>query len=317
MSAPAAAETVEPKPTAIAARPAMDFVPRNVDEAFRMAEMLGKSGLLPEAVRGKPFDVLVILMTGAEFGISPMAALREVYVVKGKGYISSLMKQGLVLSSPHCEYFRLVESNAKRAIYETKRRGAPEPVRLAFTIEEAIAAGLASAKPGGQDNWSKYPTLMLRRRCGGQLADDVYPDVTRGLGSSDDELVEAIEQERTFSGTTAPTAPNPVKTKSNTSARAPKAAAPPADAEVVDPVTGEVTSAPAPDAPPVPPSPVPAAEANADVELMAQIEAFWTAAKTRDDVMATIPLLKKLSAEVQAAYRSRYNAKLQEMSHAK
>lgn len=287
--------TTPPIETKLAERPAMAFVPKNVDEAYRMAEMLGKSGLLPDVLKGKPFDVLVILLTGAEFGISPMAALREVYVVKGKGYISSLMKVGLIKQSPLCEYFRLVESTAKKATYATKRRG-EEEVRMSFTIEEAIQAGLATGRPGGQDNWSKYPTLMLRRRCEGQLADTVYPDVTRGLGSSDDEMVEA---ERTFEGTTAPMAANTVQVKVNR----PPPSPPPVEAEPSGP-----KPSPPPPSPPQAGEPAPVTDADAAIE--AELDAAWAAATTADQVMATIPLMKKLSPARKEARRPAYNARL-------
>jgi len=293
------AETpAEQKATAIVTRPPMDFIPKNVDEAYRMAEMFGKSNLLPDALKAKPYDVLVVLLAGAEFGISPMAALREVYVVRGKAGLSSLLKIGLVKNSPHCEYFKLVESTAKRCIYETKRRGEPGPAtRLEYTIEQATLAGYYPGDPGSM--WKKDPALMLRRRCGGQLADEVYSDVTRGAADVD----EMRDEERTFSGTTSPFAPDPVQVKSS---RPP--APPPQDAEISEEKPPATTPAP------TEPAPVDAQAAEADVAVMVEIEAAWAAAKSKEDMLATVPMMNRLSEATKKAYRPRYAARLKEVA---
>jgi hypothetical protein len=60
--------------------------------------------------------------------------------------------------------------------YETKRRGAPKPQQLTWTLADAQRAGL-----GGGDNWKKYPRAMLSARCKAELARDVYPDVLAGV----------------------------------------------------------------------------------------------------------------------------------------
>ncbi len=181
-----------------APRAPLAFIPTNLTEAWRVAELLAKANILPDALRGRPHDILVTIMTGTELGLSPMAAIREIYVVKGKGYLSSLLKVALVKQSPECEYFRCVESTAARAIFETKRKN-EGITRFEYTIQDAVRAelvgldaqgnlvGSKSKKPdAGKDNWEKNPKLMLRRRCAGELADEVYPEITRGCGTQDD-----------------------------------------------------------------------------------------------------------------------------------
>jgi hypothetical protein len=118
-----------------------------------------------------------------------MAAIRDLYVVKGKAYMSALLKVALVKKSDECDYFRCVESSAQRAVFETKRVG-EGVTRFEYTIEEAKQADLVDRpkKDGkdGKDNWEKTPKLMLRRRCASQLSDEVYPDVVRGIGDRED-----------------------------------------------------------------------------------------------------------------------------------
>ncbi len=203
-------ETAVPSPAAIqkAPRAPLAFLPSNLDEAWRISEMLSKSGILPDALKGRPHDILVTIMTGTELGLSPMAAIRDIYVVKGKGYMSALLKIALVKQSDECEYFRCVESTDKKAIFETKRRG-EGVTRFEYTVEDAIRADLVgkSKKADAQkDNWEKDPRLMCRRRCGSQLADEVYSDIVRGIGNRDD-VQQQEESLNRAPATFAPPAP--------------------------------------------------------------------------------------------------------------
>jgi hypothetical protein len=191
----------KPEPKALA-RPPLSFMPTSWDDAWRAAQYLDKSNLIPDALRNKVHDILHVLVTSAELGISPMVAVREIVVIKGRPYLSALLRISLVKQSPDCEYFRMVESSATKAVFETKRRG-EGITRMEFTAEDAKRAGLLDrrdrdGKPITDDNWNKYLPLMLRRRCGSQLADEVYPDVTRGTRD-----MEELEEEREAAGVTA------------------------------------------------------------------------------------------------------------------
>jgi hypothetical protein len=152
------------------------IVPRSVQEAEQLANTLSRSALIPADLRNKPGDVLLILLTGAELGMGPTAALRGIYVVKGRPTISAQMMVGLVQRSPDCEFFRLVESTPERATYECKRKGDPKPTSLTWTLEQAKAAGLLS-----NGTWKSYPAEMLRARCASALARAAFPGEILGL----------------------------------------------------------------------------------------------------------------------------------------
>lgn len=213
---------------------ALPFVPRNMGEAWDMACKFAKAGLIPEALRNKPEDCLIILLTGAELGLSPMQSFREVYVVKGRGYISALLKVALVKQHPDCAYFKLVESTPERATFETSRKG-EGITRLSYTAQEARQAGLLGrqTRSGEPDNWEKYTTTMLRRRCASQLADEVFPDATRGVGTTEEmaEIIEAEKHQLPSAGVKPPPAPAapaalPSLTRVDTPVVAPRAAEP-------------------------------------------------------------------------------------------
>jgi len=157
------------------------IVPRSVGEAEQLANTLSRSALIPADLRNKPGDVLLILLTGAELGLGPTAALRGIYCVKGRPTISAQMMVGLVQASPACEFFRLVESTAERATYECKRKGDPKPTTITWTIEQAKSAGLLS-----NGTWKAYPAEMLRARCASALARAAFPGEILGLYSKEE-----------------------------------------------------------------------------------------------------------------------------------
>lgn len=175
----APAAPTQSAPIVKAPRERLPFVPRDFDDAWRQAEVLSKADLVPKGFKGKPHDILITILTGAELGISPMQSLRNIPVINGKGFIESKLKVALCLQHPDCGGFDMVESSAVRAIFETKRKG--KVTRFEFTLEDAKQAELL-----GKDNWRKDPRSMLRARASGQLADIVWPDVVLGVGTKED-----------------------------------------------------------------------------------------------------------------------------------
>lgn len=205
-------------------REPLSFMPKNLDEMWRISEMISKSVLAPPALQGKPYDVQLVLMTGWELGLTATQSLRDIDVVKGRTYMRALLKVALVKQSPVCEFFRLVESTEKKAVFETKRRG-EGLTSFEFSYEDAVRAGVINrvgrdGQPLSEDNWTKWLRLMLRRRCASQLADEVYPDVVRGISDKED-----LEEQREREVNAAPVARIGLTT----------APPPPEDAQVVDP----------------------------------------------------------------------------------
>lgn len=159
------------------------FTPQSLEQADKLADRLSKSGLMPEELRGKPGDILVMLITGHELGLSPMQAIRGLAVIKGKAVLSADMMGALVQSRRDvCEYLILIESTDQKATYETKRAGHPKHVRMDWTIEQAKRAGLVVA--GGP--WTKHPAAMLRARCQSALVRAVYQDLLLGVYDPDE-----------------------------------------------------------------------------------------------------------------------------------
>lgn len=162
-----------------------------VDSAVSLSANLAKSQLMPDALRGKPQDVLAIVLAGHELGLGPMQSIRGIYIVQGKPVLSADLMLALVQRDSQCKYVRVTETSDKVATYETLRAGHSKPTRLSFTIDDAKAAGLT-----GKGTWKQYPAAMLRARCAAAICRMVYPDLLFGVYEKDElEKPVAIEHD--------------------------------------------------------------------------------------------------------------------------
>ena len=158
------------------ARPAA-IVPRNFVEAQQMCQALAVADLIPKAFRNKPADMLLVVMTGSELGIPPMASMRLFTTWDG---VPRLMAEGVravLISHPEIEYFEPSTSDEKHATWIGKRRGRPEK-SVTWTMERAKRAGLDR-----KENWTKYQEAMLHARASMDLGRMLAPDIVAGMRS--------------------------------------------------------------------------------------------------------------------------------------
>ncbi len=146
-----------------------------------IAARLYKAGVFPRTVQNADVAFAVIL-AGYELGFAPMASVRGITLVNGK--VSLGADATVAACARHrdvCGYFSCVTSTDKRAEYVTHRVGAPAPVTLSYTIEQAQRAGLTS-----NATWRTHTEAMLRARCAAALARSVYPDLVAGVYDPDE-----------------------------------------------------------------------------------------------------------------------------------
>lgn len=151
--------------------------PRTMRDARLLAKDMFDSRMF--AGYGSPQAVLSTIMVGRELGLPAMASLRLIHNVEGRHSLSAQIMVALVLKSGLCEFFDPVSFSATEATYETKRKGARNPVKLTHTIEMAQTANNGAFKP--KSNWLTVPTDMLVSRASSRLARMVYPDLLAGL----------------------------------------------------------------------------------------------------------------------------------------
>lgn len=195
-----------------------------------MCEALAKANLAPKNLRGSVADMTMVVMTGLEVGLPPMASLRLYTTWDG---VPRLMAEGvraIILQSQAIEYFEVATCDDAHATWVGKRRGRPEK-SATWTIERAKKAGLTN-----KDTWSKYPQDMLNARASMQLGRLIAPDVVAGMVSREEANdgdfmdVQAVEQpkfvapplkEMAQTATVWPVVTNPAVTEPTRRARKP------------------------------------------------------------------------------------------------
>jgi hypothetical protein len=155
----------------------------DIDQAWRMAQALSQSSLLPDPLRGKASDVLVILMYGQELGFSPMQAIQAIYVVKGKPQLSGQAWIAKVREARH--RLEISDHTVTSCTVTITRGDTGEQHTETFTMEDARTAKLASS-----DTYLKYPKRMLLWRAVSNCATVACPEVAMGYGT---EVLEGPE----------------------------------------------------------------------------------------------------------------------------
>ena len=158
-----------------------------IDEAKSVATSLGRCTLLPDGIRNSD-DAFMIVMTGAELGLGPMASIRNLHIIKGKVTMSAeLMLARLLAQDVTSEWVTATNEEAELLL----TRPDSKPHRETFTMADARRAQLV--KSGG--NWDKYPKAMLRARCISAAARAYAPDLMAGGGVYTPDELEVIDVE--------------------------------------------------------------------------------------------------------------------------
>jgi hypothetical protein len=141
--------------------------------------------MVPKQYMGKPQDIMVCIQWGMEMGLAPMQALQNIAVINGKPSVYGDAMMALVQASPVCEGVEeSIEDEATPnpvAVCIARRKGRAA-VTVRFSVEDAKRAGLW----GKQGPWQAYPKRMLQMRARGFALRDAYPDVLKGLISTEE-----------------------------------------------------------------------------------------------------------------------------------
>lgn len=235
---------------------------RTLDDAYRFAKYVVESQMAPSFKTAEA--VLVALQFGAEAGLSPMASLRSVVVIKGRPGWETKAALAIVRQSGQLAFYdeRIEgQGDAMAGVVELERVGCPRKIER-FTVAQAKQAGLWGRKgrDGEPTPWVTYPERMLKARARGFALGDNFGDVLLNLRTR--EELEDMPDERTVGERDVTPAP----------ARVAPPGPDPLLAEVLEPGTVEADD----------PTRVglPAVEAPEDAEVVRQRELAQAAAHT-------------------------------------
>lgn len=180
MNAPSTPET---NALAVVEQRGFDLSPRNFDEAWRMADIMADSGMVPKDFAGKPGNCFIAVTWGSEIGLKPMQAVQNIAVINNRPSLWGDAMLALVRASPLCRY--VIESDdGTTATCKTWRTGEPQEQVRTFSMEDAKLAGLL----GKQGPWTQYPKRMRQMRARAFLLRDVYTDVLKGLHMAEEAI---------------------------------------------------------------------------------------------------------------------------------
>ena len=152
------------------------IIPQSVEEVFRLATAIAKSGLAPSTMRTAE-QITIAIMHGAEIGLPPMQAVQRIAVVNGRPTIWGDAVPALLLSRGFKLDERVAGDGDERAAVCLVIRPDKSMIERRFSVADAKAAGLW----GKIGPWKSYPDRMLQMRARGFAARDGAADVLAGL----------------------------------------------------------------------------------------------------------------------------------------
>lgn len=152
------------------------IIPQTIEEVFRIATAVAKSGLAPNGMNTAE-KLTVAIMHGMEIGLPPMQSIQKIAVVNGRPTIWGDAIPALLQSKGFKIRERMaMEGEARCAICQVVRPDG-EVIERVFSITDARTAGLW----GKVGPWKSYPDRMLQMRARGYAARDGAADVLMGL----------------------------------------------------------------------------------------------------------------------------------------
>ena len=171
-----------------------DFLPLTLKRWLR-----DDKGRLLDGKDGRPAEIdldattataAAAIMTGAELGLKPGAALRSIAVINNTPALNAITLRAILLNAGH-EIWVLPDSNSARAIVRARRLGSDDVQQSTWTLDRAKTAGLY---PGAErSQWRKNPGAMLVARATAEAARYVAADAILGIPYTEEELIDAIE----------------------------------------------------------------------------------------------------------------------------
>jgi hypothetical protein len=165
-----------PKPSLEVGGRLLGIVPRNIDEIFRLASAIAKSGMAPKDM-STPEKLTVAIMTGLELGLPPIFAINKIAVINGRPTLWGDAIPGLLWSRNFKIDEALTGEGENRCATCTVTRPHGEQVTRTFGVKDAKKAGLW----GKSGPWTQYPDRMLSMRARAFAARDGASDVLGGL----------------------------------------------------------------------------------------------------------------------------------------
>lgn len=168
----------QPKPPVPLSGPIADL-----DSAYRYATALAQADLMPHALRGKPSNVLAIILYGQYLNVPPMVAIQSISVVNGRPQIEGKLLIAKVREAGH--KLAISDHTPKSCTVTITRGDDGFEHTETYTWEDAETAKLT-----GKDNYKHHPKQMMLWRAVGHCVDIACPEVKMGFGVEGEDVAD-------------------------------------------------------------------------------------------------------------------------------
>lgn len=170
------------------------IIPRDIEQVFRLATAISKSGLAPQDMRD-PEKLVVAIMHGLEIGLPPMQAVQRIAIIGGRPAIWGDAIPALLWAKG----FQIIETISDGVAECTVVRPNGSRITRTFSTADAQRAGLL----GKAGPWRQYPQRMLQMRARGYACRDGAADALSGLYIAE-ELIDVTPHEKPAASVATP-----------------------------------------------------------------------------------------------------------------
>lgn len=168
------------------------IVPRDIDEAWRLAEVIVKAGLAPDSYKNDPKAIVVGIMKSLEVGLPPLTGINNIAIINGRPCIWG---DGAVALAQNSGYIADIEADQTEPTPQVELQDWPDTYGWnvsitraghgsgtytgSFTVGDAKRAKLwlnHRRRP-----WIEYPDRMLFNRARAFALRDGFADALMGL----------------------------------------------------------------------------------------------------------------------------------------
>ncbi len=149
--------------------------------AHGLAQSLCKTSFVPEHFRNKPDETAAAILTGFELGLSPMAAVRAIFVIKGTPGMYAKAMVAIVQGQGHEVWAD--EQSDDRVVVCGRRKGSDRVVSTTWDRKRVEKAKLTS-----NAKYQESPQQMMVARGQAEICRQIAADVLFGIPYAVEEL---------------------------------------------------------------------------------------------------------------------------------
>lgn len=160
-------------------------VTASLPDRMEYASKMSVSGLLPEAFRNQPANVLIGIELANALDMAPIIVMNELAVIGGKPSWSAKFMRALVRRAGHKLRESFTDGVARCVIIRSDDPGYEH-------VTEWDEAKARDHGYWGKGHWQKNPALMLGNRALSECVRSACPEVLAGVSYTTDEVTDLV-----------------------------------------------------------------------------------------------------------------------------